>query len=686
MTPEEISLQEPFLKRIPFFSGLSSEDITSIASCLQPISLSKGSVLFKPGDDADAFYIITSGQVGIVHAFGDSESMVAVLGRGEIIGEGGLLTGEPRSMMVKLLTTCEFLKMVRGDFEQMLRDRPSVLLHISRVLARRLVPVGGAGKELARAHSQLVSLSAALGTEDRLLFCLHLALELSEQSRRSVLVVDMSSEAGGIARALGLTPVLVSRGMLLEANFRDPRLIKTMIQQHASGLKVLNLPAGVFDEFREQAIYLFLNILRESHDYVLICAGANPSSAQKAVLSEADAVLLAGSSLYKPQYRQLEGQIFPAADARRITRIWLGEMEPEDAAAPSGMSPQVFPWPGAIAAEYARTKSPYAALDACPSAKRAIGRLARGLSGLRVGLALGSGAAFGFAHIGILKVFKKHGIPIDAVSGSSMGSFLGGMFAVGIEPEEMEDIACSIDRGWVYENLLWDLTVPRSGLFAGETLLRLLRSYFGSREFRDMATPFACVATDIENGEEIVLKEGRVAEAVRASCGIPLIFSPYRLSGRYLVDGGLVNPVPVSVLPALGADIFVASEVLGPINGSTGGIFSPKEDGVAAAGAAILESLPLPGSFKAPSMFRTFSQMFFTMETWVAQARLGLADVVIRPELAGFSWTQLDKAKALIEEGERAAEQYMPKIKSLLPFFADSCQVPLRLASPVIPE
>ena len=686
MTPEEISLQEPFLKRIPFFSGLSSEDITSIAACLQPISLSKGSVLFKPGDDADAFYIITSGQVGIVHAFGDSESMVAVLGRGEIIGEGGLLTGEPRSMTVKLLTTCEFLKMVRGDFEQMLRDRPSVLLHISRVLARRLVPAGGADKDLAKAHSQLVSLNAALGAEDRLLFCLHLALELLEQSRRSVLVVDMSSEAGGIARALGLTPVLVSRGMLLEANFRDPRLIKTMIQQHVSGLKVLNLPAGVFDEFREQAIYLFLNILRESHDYVLICSGANPSSAQKAVLSEADVVLLAGSSLYKPQYRQLEGQVFPAADVRRVTRIWLGEMEPEDAAAPAGVSPQVFPWPGAIVAEYARTKSPYAALDACPGAKRAIGRLARGLSGLRVGLALGSGAAFGFAHIGILKIFKKHGIPIDAVSGSSMGSFLGGMFALGIEPEEMEDIACSIDRGWVYENLLWDLTVPRSGFFAGETLLRLLRSYFGSKEFRDLGTPFACVATDIQNGEEIVLKEGRVAEAVRASCGIPMIFSPYRLSGRYLVDGGLVNPVPVSVLPSLGADIFIASEVIGPINGSSGGVFAAKEDGVAAAGAALLESLPLPGAFKAPSMFRTFSQMFFTMENWVAQARLGLADVVIRPELAGFSWTQLEKAKALIEAGERAAEQYMPKVKSLLPFFADSCQVPLRLASPVIPE
>ncbi len=684
MTPEEISLQEPFLKRIPFFSGLPSEDIASIAACLQPVSLSKGSVLFRPGDDPDAFYIITSGQVGILHAFGESESMVAVLGRGEIIGEGGLLTGEPRSMTVKLLTTCEFLKMVRKDFEQMLRDRPSVLLHISRVLARRLVPAGGAGGEAGRVHSQLVSLNAALEDSDRLLFCLHLALELLEQSRRSVVLVDMSVGAGGIAKALGIAPLLVSRSMLLEANFRDPRLIKTMIQQHASGLKILNLPAAVFDEFREQAIYLFLNILRESHDYVLVCSGVGTSAAQKAVLSEADAVLLAGSSSCKSQYRQMEGQMIPAAGARRIVRIWLGDLEPQDAAAET--LPQVFPWPQAIAAEYARTKSPYAALDCCPPAKNAIGRLARGLSGLRVGLALGSGAAFGFAHIGILKVFKRHGIPVDAVSGSSMGSFLGGLFALGIDPEEMEEIACSIDRGWVYENLLWDLTVPRSGFFAGETLLRLLRSYFGSKEFRDLPTPFACVATDIENGEEIVLRDGRVAESVRASCGIPMIFSPYRLSGRYLVDGGLVNPVPVSVLPSLEADIFIASEVIGPINASAGRALTQKEDGVSAAGAAILESLSLPGALKAPSMFRTFSQMFFTMETWVAQARLGLADVVIRPELAGFSWTQLDKAKALIEEGERAAEQYLPKIKSLLPFFSDSCQVPLRLASPIVPE
>ncbi|MDE2314658.1 MAG: patatin-like phospholipase family protein, partial [Elusimicrobia bacterium] len=676
MTPEEISLQEPFLKRIPFFSGLPSEDIASIAACLQPVSLSKGSVLFKPGDDPDAFYIITSGQVGILHAFGESESMVAVLGRGEIIGEGGLLTGEPRSMTVKLLTTCEFLKMMRKDFEQMLRDRPSVLLHISRVLARRLVPAGGAGGEAGRTHSQLVSLSAALRDDERLLFCLHLALELLEQSRRSVILVDMSAGAGGIAKALGLAPLMVSRSMLLEANFRDPGLIKTMIQQHASGLKILNLPAAVFDEFREQAIYLFLNILRESHDYVLVCSGVGASAAQKAVLSEADAVFLAGSSSCKPQYRRMEGQMIPAAGSKRIARIWLGDMEPEDAAAAAETPPQAFPWPQAIAAEYARTKSPYAALDCCPPAKNAISRLARGLSGLKVGLALGSGAAFGFAHIGVLKVFKRHGIPVDAVSGSSMGSFLGGMFALGMEPEEMEQIACSIDRGWVYENLLWDLTVPRSGFFAGETLLRLLRSYFGSKEFRDIPTPFACVATDIENGEEIVLREGRVAESIRASCGIPMIFSPYRLSGRYLVDGGLVNPVPVSVLPSLGADIFIASEVIGPINGSAGRVFAQKEEGVAAAGAAILESLPLPGALKAPSMFRTFSQMFFTMETWVAQARLGLADVVIRPELAGFSWTQLDKAKALIEEGERAAEQYLPKIKSLLPFFSDSCQVP----------
>ncbi|MHB2026380.1 MAG: patatin-like phospholipase family protein [Elusimicrobiota bacterium] len=668
MTPEEISLREPFLKRIPFFSGLSSEDIAFAAARLQPLSLPKGSALFRPGDAPDAFYVIASGQVRIAHDLGGAETTIAILGRGEMIGEGGLLTGEPRSTIVRLMTTCELLKMVRTDFEDMLRERPAVLLHISRVLARRLVPAIEPEKRRGKLSGQLVSFGAVLKDADAALFAVHLGIDLVEQSRREVVLLDMSERAGALARMLGLSPVLVDREMLLEASFRDPGLIRTMAQQHASGLKILSLPPGIFDDFRSQAVYLFLNVLREAHGFVLAFSGGNLGPAQEAAFSEADAVLLVGAQALRPQYRQLDARVSSLVDAKKISRFWIGDLE-SDQERLSADPVEVIPWSDEIAAAYARSGSPYAALGPFPKAKQALGRLARRLSGLRVGLALGSGAAFGFAHIGILKVFKREGIPIDAVSGSSMGSFLGGLFALGMEPEEMEELARNVDRGWVYENLLWDLTIPRSGFFGGQTLLRLLRSYFGSMEFADMEIPFACVATDIENGEEVVLREGRVAEAVRASCGIPIVFSPFRLDGRYLVDGGLVNPVPVSVLPSLGAEILIASEVIGPLAG-------------AGSGRA---PLGLPPLLKAPAMFKMFSQMFFTMEAWVARARIGFADVVMQPDLNGFSWTELDRARELIAVGERAAEQYLPQVKALIPFFSDSCRTPLRLSSPFKP-
>ncbi|OGR47523.1 MAG: hypothetical protein A2X40_00015 [Elusimicrobia bacterium GWC2_65_9] len=285
------------------------------------------------------------------------------------------------------------------------------------------------------------------------------------------------------------------------------------------------------------------------------------------------------------------------------------------------------------------------------------------MGGLRVGLALGTGAALGHATIGVLKVFKREGIPVDVLAGTSMGSLIAGCYACGYEPEEIEQLALRIDKAWVVENLFWDLTVPRSGLFHGETLLRFIRSYMGSREFSDMDIPFAVVAADIETGEEVVLRSGRVAEAVRASCGLPLIYAPIHLNGRYLVDGGLVNPVPTRVLADLGADILLAVNLTMPAGDR------PRR-------GAKNPSRVKP--MKAPNFFDVFFHMIYTMEYEVAQSRLDLAHVVVHPELKGFSWTELHRAKEIISAGERAAEEALPRIKALIPAFGPACPLPRR--------
>lgn len=684
MTPEEIAAWEPFLKRVPLLSGLSTADLQRVAARLQPLSLPKGSVLFSAGEEPNAFYIITSGQVRITHNVGGVETVVDFLGRGEEIGEGGLLTGEPRTTTVRLDTTCEFLKLLRKDFEDVLRENPSILLHLSRVMAKRLVEQrSGPSGEAQGGSYRLIGLCAALPKAQRQLLTVHLALQLVEQVRRRVLLVDMHADSGALARVLGLKPEIVTEAALLGVNLRDPAVIGALAQRHPSGLDVLSIPASALGGRLYSGLYLFLNFLREAHDFALIAMDTDYGDVEKSIIAESDLVLAAGQEGQRPQFRQIQAELRSlVSDPKRLLQIWLGELDVEAAVLEPGVDHLLLPWPEDLGERFERTGNPYEAMQSSPKSQSSIERLARKLGGVKLGLALGTGAALGHSLIGVLKVFKREHLPIDIIAGTSIGSLIAGFIAMGMEPEEIEEMALKVDRGWVYENLFWDLTLPRSGLFAGATLLRFLRSHLGAKEFSDLELPFACVATDIETGEEAVLKEGRVAEAIRASCGLPLIFAPIRLGGRYLVDGGLVNPVPTSVVAGMGADVIVAVNLTMPAGeraaprkparrGKPGLLHTPVD-------LQHLKELALPDSLKAPHVFEVFFQMIYTMEYEIAQARMDMAHVVIEPELRGFSWTDMHRAREIIKAGERIAEQYVPQIKSMLPFFSSYCKVPLR--------
>lgn len=682
MTPEETAAWESFLRRIPLFAGLSAEDTGRVAARMQALSLPKGATLFHQGDESDALYIITSGQVRVVRDVKGVETVEALLGRGETLGEGSVLTGEPRTVTIRLATTCEFLKLARKDFEEVLRETPSILLHLSRIVTRRLIDTDRPAQRRELEGAQLFALNCALPRADRMLLTAHLSLQLLEQTRRRVLLVDMNPDAGAVARVLGLKPVVAGEEAVREINLRDPVRIRTLAQQHPSGLSILSLPAATLSGRLYSGIYLFLNFLRDIHDIVLVSMSGELGDVERSVISESDQALLVGSDQTRPQFRQLEAELAGLVEAKKLTRIWLGEPDVEEASYAFAPPQLWLPWSEELAETLERTGSPYEALEGHPRCRRAVERLARRLSGLKVGVALGTGAALGHSLIGILKVFKKEGIPVDIIAGTSIGSLVGGLTALGLEPEEIEDLAIRVDKGWVYENLFWDLTLPRSGLFAGQTLLRFIRSYFGSKEFSDLDVPFACVATDIETGEEVVLKEGRVAESIRASCGLPLVFQPQRLNGRYLVDGGLVNPVPTKVVADMGADILIAVNLTMPAGSEATRLSRANRSApTAPVDLASLKELALPEVLKAPSVLDVFFQMIYTMEYEIAQSRLGLAHVVIHPDLKGFSWTEMHRAKELIRAGQLVAEQYVPQIKALVPCFQDHCKMPVRLTS-----
>ena len=182
------------------------------------------------------------------------------------------------------------------------------------------------------------------------------------------------------------------------------------------------------------------------------------------------------------------------------------------------------------------------------------------MNNMKIGYALGGGAARGLSHIGVLKVLHKHGISPDVIAGTSIGAIIGALYAAGYDPEDIEKIVLGMD--WKKLASLVDWTLPFSGLLQGKRVVSLLRSILGDITFSQLRFDFACVATDILSGEQVVLREGALVEAVRASISIPGIFTPVELSGRYLVDGGLVNTVPVSICREMGADYVIGVNVI----------------------------------------------------------------------------------------------------------------------------
>lgn len=182
----------------------------------------------------------------------------------------------------------------------------------------------------------------------------------------------------------------------------------------------------------------------------------------------------------------------------------------------------------------------------------------------KVGLVLGGGGARGYAHIGVLKVIEKYNIPVDFIVGSSMGSIIGACYAAGMPIEEIEKTASNMSHLEFLQ--LLDFNFPRKGLISGKILERYFDELIDGKTFKDLKIPFVVTATDIVTGREIVIKEGSVAKAIRASISIPGIFVPVKHDKYILADGSIVNFLPVNVAKAIGADIVIAVDVSSEID------------------------------------------------------------------------------------------------------------------------
>ncbi len=285
----------------------------------------------------------------------------------------------------------------------------------------------------------------------------------------------------------------------------------------------------------------------------------------------------------------------------------------------------------------------------------------------KIGLALAGGGARGLAQIGVLKVFEREKIPVDFIAGTSMGGVIGGLYACGYSAEDLEKLALQINWQDLFSNApprlsllpsqreenekyLFQIyfegfkpSIPK-GLITGQKLTNLFTqltmqaNFEAGSNFDKLKIPFRAVTTDLATGQEIILVSGDLSEALRATMAIPLVFTPVELGGRLLVDGGLVDPVPVEITRNMGADFVIA------INTSSELLSSSR--------------------IKDPLDIANQTTSIMTLER--KERELKKADFIISPDLSPYSSTSFEKTAELIKMGEKVADSLVPKLKSLL--------------------
>ncbi len=270
---------------------------------------------------------------------------------------------------------------------------------------------------------------------------------------------------------------------------------------------------------------------------------------------------------------------------------------------------------------------------------------------VRIGLALGGGAAKGFAHIGVIKMLEANGIKADVVAGTSAGSVVGALYASGMDPFQLQARAVALD-----ESSIRDVRLFSGGLVQGVALQNYVNQEVGNRTLDRMPIPFAAVATRLETGDRIVFVRGNTGQAVRASSSVPGVFEPVRIGERHYVDGGVVSPVPVDAARQLGADFVIAVDI------------SSKASGTTPAG-----------------MLGIVNQSIAIMGQALGREELARADVVIRPQVNDIGPANFEQRNAAILQGERAALAAMPQLRAKIAELQrsrDAARVPARPATP----
>ena len=635
---------EQFLDKVPLFSSVPCSQLQEIASYFNQIEVKKDTIIFRQDDPCDSMYIIRSGAV-IISAEKDGVMLFQTeLHRGDFFGEMGLLANMQRNAEVRVSLDAVLFCLKKHDFETLLTANKSVGLFLSRLYARRLASTGDKKGVSHKATFYTISATEArLGLSH---FLYSMAFHIVSESSKKVLIVEPHLELESIMRKFDLSPIACPH-----VNFFDlvPQSIykRTDLKwfYHPSGFTVLQVRKG-FSAKLAPVLPLLMERLKSSYHIVVFSLSHyfNELEQQAVRLCDKNLLLInntvAALSAVKEKLVRLEETAGIGLDrvrvgvshlcgSRGLPRLQLkNELRLSE-------TPQIWV-----------DRSDKAFNDQIDTEKKfpikGARAMAREIAGVRIGIALGAGAARGWAHIGVLKVLEDEGIHIDMIAGTSMGALVGAIFAASGSVDILRRF--TIDRFTTKHHIrkgIFDYTLPIRGLLRGRKAMNLVAAAINHADFMDLLIPTYLVGVDILKGEEVVIETGDVAKAVRSSLSLPVVFSPIKHQGRWMVDGGLLNPLPVSILEQKGADKIIAVHVE--------------------------NQKPTPDNRNSPpGILEVISRTIAIVHGRATSGFAQKSDLVIYPDVHGFAWDDFHKGEVLMQRGISACEAVIEEIKNLV--------------------
>jgi predicted acylesterase/phospholipase RssA len=563
-----------------------------LAASAQQVTVHAGDWLFRQGDPGDSLYVVLTGRLEIVIENGPELKVIRILGRGDSVGELALLTESPRSASVRARRDSELLHVTREHFARLLEERPEFAAGLTRVLGRQLRDVRHAGIE-------------------------------PDPVPTTVTVVGLGE--GLPVRDIG------SYLALLLSQYRPVRGLDDHDAAEAAGAD----PVAAGEDVDSSYAHLLDNAERDNDQVVLMAPTPDPQNRWSAFCVRAADRLIC----------VCRGREQPPPGIEEIERLrgcdLLMTSDGHDAGA------RLDAWVQALAPRSVRLVPESG--DQAPGVES----LARRLAGRSVGLVLSGGGARAFAHVGVIDALLQAGVEVDRVAGCSGGAWVGAQFAMGRSPEEIRH---HCHEEFVKRNPLNDYTLPLVALTRSIKGNAMMDRVFGDVRFEELEREFFCVSCDMISSELVVHRRGRVWPAVAASMTLPGYLPPKAIDGRLLLDGGVLNNLPVDVMAASGEGPVVASDVsarfqppaMRPQRGRR-----PRTAWLAAK----LRGWVVGTDALLPGFGETVVRSILLGSTDTAEAAARYADVVIEPAVAGVGLLAWDRTDDMIDAGRLAAEK-----------------------------